>query len=89
VKKVLAWFQAWFPVLRDITLLGIGSFGILHQEWTGRVNVALLGVYTAILGVPGAAAILGMFRSSTTTTTTVEQLPSSLEPPPQPEQLSH
>ncbi len=44
-------------VVRDLgcTLVGLG--GIVHQELTGAVNPWLLGVYTTILGVPGAAGL--------------------------------
>jgi hypothetical protein len=81
VKKVLA----WLAILRDITLLGIGTFGILHQEWTGHVNVALLGVYTAMLGVPGVARVIAVFRTIST-----EYGNSSPTPPesPAPQQQS-
>jgi len=82
VKRVLA----WFGVLRDITLLGIGTFGILHQEWTGHVNVALLTVYTAMLGVPGVARVIEVFR--TISTNFVESSPSPPELPQQQQQSS-
>lgn len=57
----------WFVVLRDLSLLGVGIFGLLHQELTGQANPALLLVYTTILGIPGATNILAILRSTTPT----------------------
>lgn len=68
----------WFVVLRDLLLLGVGIFGLLHQELTGQANPALLLVYTTILGIPGAANLIAILRS-TGPTGDGEQQPS---PPP-------
>lgn len=55
--------STWFAVLRDVTLLALGVFGILHQELTGQANPALLAVYTALLGIPGAANVIAIIRN--------------------------
>lgn len=59
----------WSPstvvsVVRDLTLLGVGSFGILYQQLTGAVNVPLLALYTAMVGVPGAARVVQLLARS-------------------------
>lgn len=54
---------AWATVLRDLLLLAIGSFGILHEELTGQASIPLLVVYTTLMGVPGAAATLWLGRT--------------------------
>lgn len=58
----------WSPstvvvVIRDLVLLGVGSFGIVYQQISGVINVPLLAVYTAMVGVPGAAGVLKLLRT--------------------------
>jgi len=45
-------------MIRDLVLLGVGSFGILYQQLNGQVNVPLLALYTAMVGIPGAARVV-------------------------------
>jgi uncharacterized membrane protein YuzA (DUF378 family) len=45
-------------ILRDLGCWAVGIFGVLHQELTGKVNAELLLVYLALLGIPGAVALL-------------------------------
>jgi len=54
----------WFVILRDVTLLVVGVFGLLHQELTGQANPYLLGVYTTLLGIPGAANAIALLKST-------------------------
>lgn len=54
----------WFVILRDVALLAVGVFGLLHQELTGQANPLLLGVYTTLLGIPGAASAIALLRST-------------------------
>lgn len=44
-------------------MLGVGAFGVVHEELTGRASVPLLVVYASLLGVPGAAALLSLART--------------------------
>jgi hypothetical protein len=67
-----------FKVCRDFGLLFLGIGGIIHQEWTGRPLPALLAVYTTLLGIPGAAALLALLKRPATGTTT--SLPASAPP---------
>lgn len=55
----------WFVVLRDLALLAVGIFGILHQEITGEASPLLLAVYTTLLGIPGAANALAILKGTT------------------------
>lgn len=76
----------WSPsatvvVIRDLTLLGVGSFGIVYQQLTGQIVLPLLILYTAMVGVPGAAGVMRLLARS------VPIEPSSL-PPPEPSQPS-
>jgi hypothetical protein len=47
---------------RDVALTLIGIAGILHQELVGPVKPELLIVYTTLLGIPGAANLIGLAR---------------------------
>ena len=64
-------------VVRDLTCLAVGVFGVIHQELSGRVNPELLVVYTALLGLPGAISVLQLVRGTPITTATQEQSSSS------------
>jgi hypothetical protein len=54
--------KAAFTVTRDLVLLGLGVFGILHQELTGHVSPELLLVYSGLLGTPGAIGLVTLLR---------------------------
>jgi hypothetical protein len=66
-------------VIRDVTLLGVGSFGILFQQINGVINVPLLCLYTAMVGVPGAAGVIKMVAR---TATEQQSSPPPLPSPP-------
>lgn len=72
--------QAFVTVARDLVLLGIGTFGILHQEITGHVNLDLLVLYGVMVGVPGAAALVQVARGSATLTVTTKPSSELAEP---------
>lgn len=70
----------WSPstvvvVVRDLVLLGVGSWGIVYQQLQGVINVPLLAIYTVLVGVPGAAGVLKLLRN-------VPIDPVSSQPPP-------
>lgn len=65
-------------VVRDVMSLVVGFGGIIFQQATGQVNVALLMVYTAMLGLPGAIGLFQLARGSSTTPPT----PTSSSSPP-------
>lgn len=50
--------QALITVARDAGFLLVGFGGIVYQQITGQVNPWLLGVYTTMLGIPGAIGLL-------------------------------
>jgi hypothetical protein len=56
----------WFVLFRDLVTLGLGVFIIVHQTLNNYSNYPLLGVATILLGVPGAANLLWVFRNSAT-----------------------
>ena len=57
----------------------IGGGGITHQTLVGPVNEWLLGVFLALLGLPGGIGLWSL-RGQTGATTTTES--SSQSPPP-------
>jgi hypothetical protein len=72
--------QDMVTIGRDIALTLIGIAGILHQELVGPVKPELLIVYTTLLGIPGAANMIGLLRGVSATVTVVpqsERAPSS------------
>lgn len=76
----------WFVVFRDLLLLGLGVFGILHQELTGQPEPALLVVYTTLLGIPGAANVLSILKSTTVAGASSSSRPPESQPPSGPSQ---
>jgi hypothetical protein len=73
--------QIVLTVVRDAGLIVVGLGGIIYQQVTNHVNVELLLVYTTMLGIPGAVALLQLSRGKPETPTTAE--PSSSSPRPQ------
>jgi hypothetical protein len=73
--------QALVAVIRDLVLLAVGVFGIIHQEITGHVNLDLLVLYGALIGTPGAVGAVQLLRGSETpartTTSSSPSAPSS------------
>jgi hypothetical protein len=75
--------ERFLAISRDTSCLVIGAYGIVHMEYTGKVNEALLVVFTAMLGVPGIAGLLSLRKQiGGAGGTTVPPLPS---PPPLPQ----
>jgi hypothetical protein len=70
--------------VRDVLCLGLGIFGVAHQEITGRVNVDLLVLYAALLGTPGTIGLINLARGKVSVSVTTEPSPTSPEhvPPP-------
>ena len=62
--------KAAFTVLRDLVLLGLGVFVVLHQELTGQVRPELLLVATTLLGLPGTIGLVQLFRGKSETPST-------------------
>ena len=71
--------QVILTVARDVGFIVVGLGGIIYQQVTNRVNFELLLVYTTMLGIPGAVALLQLSRGKQETPSTVEQ--SSPSPP--------
>jgi hypothetical protein len=53
---------------RDLASWAVALAGIVHQEWTGRAQPALLALYGVLLGVPAGAAARRRLRSRRSTT---------------------
>jgi hypothetical protein len=49
-------------IVRDALFLIVGFGGIVYQQLTHDVNPWLLGVYTTMLGIPGAISLLQLGR---------------------------
>ena len=67
-----------WAVARDVISFGLGVFIVLDQEVNQRVNLELLLVALALLGTPGAIALVQLFRGSVEPTRTTEP---SVSPP--------
>lgn len=74
------WSKA-FALCRDVACLGLGIFGVAHQEITGHVNLDLLAVYTVLLGLPGAVGLVQLTRGKLQVTVTTESPSPSPVPP--------
>lgn len=66
-------WQALVAVVRDAGFLVIGFGGVIYQQVTGNVNPWLLGVYTTMLGIPGAIGLLQLRGSRVTPSTASSQ----------------
>ena len=77
------WSKA-FAVVRDMLCLGLGIFGVAHQEITGHVSVDLLILYAVLLGTPGTIGLLNLARGKVQVSLTTEPSPPSPEPAPLP-----
>lgn len=78
-------WPALVTVVRDVGFLLVGFGGILYQQITNQVDVALLIVYTTMLGIPGAIGLLQLGRGRQETPSTAGQQsspPSSSSSPP-------
>jgi hypothetical protein len=53
--------QGW-NVARDAVTFAVGIGGIVYQQLTGQVDVALLAVFTGMVGVPGVTNLLSLIR---------------------------
>lgn len=49
--------RALLTIIRDALMLLVGFGGIIFQQLTGQVNPWLLGVYAAMLSLPGAIGL--------------------------------
>lgn len=82
--------QRYWAVARDVISFVLGTFIILDQEITQRVNLELLLVALTLLGTPGAIALVQLFRGSVPPGNTIAPSQQSpVEPsPPQPSSAS-
>ncbi len=53
-------------VARDLILFVFGLAGIAYQQVTGDVNAVLLGIFTAMTGVPGLTNLVSLLRGTPT-----------------------
>lgn len=65
-------------IVKDVVLFATGLSGIVYQQLTGKVDEALLLVFTVMVGLPGALALWTLKSSSSTAS------PSSPSPSPSP-----
>jgi hypothetical protein len=72
-------WQKMFMALRDMVLLGVGAWGIIHEGMSDSPEVTALIVYALIATSPGTLAALWLGRSGTNEPTVSS---SSTSPPP-------
>lgn len=68
----------WLTVVRDLVNIVVGAFGLIHSQLTGNTSLELIVVYAALLGVPGALALVE--RKSSTTGTKESSSQSHAQP---------
>ena len=54
----------WLTMIRDLISIGVGAFGLVHSQLTGRANSWLVLAYLALLGVPAAINLLELKKGS-------------------------
>jgi len=52
-------------IVKDVLLFTGGLAGIAYQQFTGKVDALLLLVFTAMIGLPGAAALWALRNTAT------------------------
>lgn len=65
-------------VVRDVILFVFGLAGIGYQTVTGKVDIALLIVFTTMVGTPGLTNLISVLRGSDTES---PSLPPASQPP--------
>lgn len=63
-------------VVRDMVCLGLGGWGVIHEELSGKPSLGVLALYGVLMVAPGALATWWLAQSGTGS-------PSPL-PPPEP-----
>lgn len=63
-------------IVKDVVLFATGLSGIVYQQLTGRVDEALLLVFTVMVGLPGAIALWTLKSSSSTASSSSSSPPS-------------
>lgn len=71
-----------WAIVKDAMMFFGGMLGLAYQTLTGDVKELLLLVFTVMIGVPGASALLWLRNNGIT-----ESLPSSSVPPDSPSDL--
>jgi hypothetical protein len=56
------WKRTTLAVVRDLLSFGLGAWGVIYEELTGRTSIPLLVLYATLLGVPGAAGAMWLLR---------------------------
>lgn len=71
---------AWVTIMRDLVCLGLGVWGVVHEELSGKPNLGVLALYGVLMVAPGALATLWLAQSGTGSASP----PSPPEPSPPP-----
>ena len=75
-------WQKTFTALRDLALLGVGVWGIIHEELGPMPSVMTQIVYALIASSPGTLAAVWLGRSGGVGVTEPTESPSSPSPCP-------
>ena len=54
----------WLNIIKDFVILGVAAFGLIHSQLTGMSSPVLIGVYAALMGVPGVTNLLELKKST-------------------------
>ncbi len=72
----------WLTVLRDVACLALGVWGVIHEELSGKADLARLAFFAALMVAPAALAAAWLARSDTAGQSS--EPPASPPPPSSP-----
>lgn len=67
-------------IVKDLTLFIGGLSGIAYQQLTGNVNFVFLGIFTAMIGIPGLTNLTSLLHGSITKSSSPPQALPVSEP---------
>lgn len=72
---------AWLTVVRDLVCLGVGVWGVIHEELSGHPNLGVLALYGVLMVAPGALATVWLAQSGTASASPAPPAEPSPSPP--------
>lgn len=69
----------WLTVLRDVVCLALGVWGVIHEELSGKADLANLTFFAGLMIAPAALAAVWLARSDTAGPSS--EPPASVPPP--------
>lgn len=57
----------WLTVIRDVVCLGLGMFGVINEELSGKADLGRLTFFALLMVAPGALAGLALLQQQSGT----------------------